>query len=243
MLNFYPRPPRGGRRTADATVKYTDDISIHALREEGDSSSALGASALPDFYPRPPRGGRLWTMHRMQTPKTDFYPRPPRGGRLTLVLSMMVSMIFLSTPSARRATASPVAFLSLLTFLSTPSARRATLSSIAKIFWMFSFLSTPSARRATSDIRIQRLPTNNFYPRPPRGGRQRGKRKRTGGKPISIHALREEGDFFAQSTVPKLATFLSTPSARRATPTSRAWNGCGAISIHALREEGDGICQ
>ena len=34
---------------------------------------------------------------------------------------------------------------------------------------------------------------------------------------ISIHALREEGDFFAQSTVPKLATFLSTPSARRAT--------------------------
>ena len=35
------------------------------------------------------------------------------------------------------------------------------------------------------------------------------------------------------------ATFLSTPSARRATRLRRGHPGHGRISIHALREEGD----
>ena len=56
------------------------------------------------------------------------------------------------------------------------------------------FLSTPSARRAT--------------PIAPAARR---------GKPISIHALREEGDQdAARETIANLV-FLSTPSARRAT--------------------------
>ena len=57
---------------------------------------------------------------------------------------------------------------------------------------------------------------------------------------ISIHALREEGDnapFFANSL---LELFLSTPSARRATPEITRIVGSVDISIHALREEGDG---
>ena len=55
-----------------------------------------------------------------------------------------------------------------------------------------------------------------FYPRPPRGGRPgRGK-----------HTERSTG-------------FLSTPSARRATFTSRIYAHVANISIHALREEGD----
>ena len=33
-------------------------ISIHALREEGDSALWTSARARYDFYPRPPRGGR-----------------------------------------------------------------------------------------------------------------------------------------------------------------------------------------
>ena len=33
-------------------------ISIHALREEGDSSPESSLSRIFDFYPRPPRGGR-----------------------------------------------------------------------------------------------------------------------------------------------------------------------------------------
>ena len=34
--NFYPRPPRGGRLTADVIEYRHHMISIHALREEGD---------------------------------------------------------------------------------------------------------------------------------------------------------------------------------------------------------------
>ena len=34
-------------------------ISIHALREEGDISCIALAALEMDFYPRPPRGGRL----------------------------------------------------------------------------------------------------------------------------------------------------------------------------------------
>ena len=36
------------------------DISIHALREEGDTSSKTTFWRAKNFYPRPPRGGRLF---------------------------------------------------------------------------------------------------------------------------------------------------------------------------------------
>ena len=79
-LNFYPRPPRGGRRLyAGACVRGAEflstpsarratasqvrppkllDISIHALREEGDHITSNISSQSANFYPRPPRGGR-----------------------------------------------------------------------------------------------------------------------------------------------------------------------------------------
>ena len=37
-LNFYPRPPRGGRHDGFADAVNYFFISIHALREEGDSA-------------------------------------------------------------------------------------------------------------------------------------------------------------------------------------------------------------
>ena len=57
-------------------------ISIHALREEGDPQRATRYMVASYFYPRPPRGGRL--------NNTDPAGKPDK---------------FLSTPSARRATA------------------------------------------------------------------------------------------------------------------------------------------
>ena len=36
FLDFYPRPPRGGRRRMPPSASRTSSISIHALREEGD---------------------------------------------------------------------------------------------------------------------------------------------------------------------------------------------------------------
>ena len=123
--NFYPRPPRGGRLGAlgsfIATNKFlstpsarratnpagafciNDAISIHALREEGDPSR----------------------LRRLRA-TTNFYPRPPRGGRRTSVTERVSPPLFLSTPSARRATHSTKRHSRFSQFLSTLSARRAT---------------------------------------------------------------------------------------------------------------------
>ena len=124
--NFYPRPPRGGRpvfrllwlyhsiflstpSARRATHPYSSwergsNISIHALREEGDLLEGFLVLVDVDFYPRPPRGGRPATTSPHGS-RSYFYPRPPRGGRPFLIASRMRSSVFLSTPSARRATA------------------------------------------------------------------------------------------------------------------------------------------
>ena len=78
---FYPRPPRGGRRFTGCPTRRGQKISIHALREEGDTT----------FTPR-------------LAPERYFYPRPPRGGRPTGASANNAYELFLSTPSARRAT-------------------------------------------------------------------------------------------------------------------------------------------
>ena len=73
--------------------------------------SARRATLLPStpppawtyFYPRPPRGGRRSSLST-RPPLTYFYPRPPRGGRQRFPARRAVYFVFLSTPSARRAT-------------------------------------------------------------------------------------------------------------------------------------------
>ena len=55
---FYPRPPRGGRPIKMPRKHLTRDISIHALREEGDWLLTIRFRLRTNFYPRPPRGGR-----------------------------------------------------------------------------------------------------------------------------------------------------------------------------------------
>ena len=130
------------------TTGQSKSISIHALREESDPGAASG---LPS--------------------QDDFYPRPPRGERQNTATDIISGEVFLSTPSARRATAMRrrVATAStisihalreesdpklveipdlLAVFLSTPSARRATII-VAVGAYRAVFLSTPSARRAT----------------------------------------------------------------------------------------------
>ena len=280
--DFYPRPPRGGRRSAAglegqagrflstpsarratpmsrsicarrskflstpsarrATLynhrhAHCCQISIHALREEGDRVRFLRSSQRHNFYPRPPRGGRpvrFLLLHVQQ----DFYPRPPRGGRPATALHRGKAAVFLSTPSARRAT--PTGFCLLapcrisihalreegdlgelhkqllqLNFYPRPprGGRHAHISIPAPFA---QFLSTPSARRATAAGCFDGTDKTYFYPRPPRGGRH--------------------------TSVPSLSQawiFLSTPSARRATVHTQQPLWEREISIHALREEGD----
>ena len=56
---------------------------------------------------------------------------------------------------------------------------------------------------------------------------------------ISIHALREEGDYITAGLPTFWSLFLSTPSVRRATLAKELAKIVPDISIHALREEGD----
>ena len=56
--DFYPRPPRGGRPGLGGLCRCGFPISIHALREEGDTMQNFTLTWPSNFYPRPPRGGR-----------------------------------------------------------------------------------------------------------------------------------------------------------------------------------------
>ena len=111
--DFYPRPPRGGRHAAGATAASAADISIHALREEGDLLQMVFVHLNIQFLSTP-SARRATKRRRMErTAQRYFYPRPPRGGRPKTISILHGRTIFLSTPSARRATAWAVCILPL----------------------------------------------------------------------------------------------------------------------------------
>ena len=83
---FYPRPPGGGRRTTAGTLSLRVDISIHALRVEGDRTFGRARPVEFYFYPRPPGGGRL-LERRANNRLPHFYPRPLGGGRPTQTIT------------------------------------------------------------------------------------------------------------------------------------------------------------
>ena len=194
LINFYPRPPRGGRPLlALKTIRTRLFLSTPSAR-------------------RATRGNI-----RREDAALNFYPRPPRGGRRSaVVVDKSLSIISIH---ALREEGDP--FHSDVRrwqgqFLSTPSARRAT--AVCSALNSSSAISI-HALREEGDIssRTPLMQPSNFYPRPPRGGRPRRKRGLFPAKQISIHALREEGDGIAACSVSFAYSFLSTPSARRAT--------------------------
>ena len=82
-LNFYPRPPRGGRPGCGGELAVNVNISIHALREEGDDCGTQGLRWI------------AISIHALRE----------EGDRGTGQLQANERGGFLSTPSARRATA------------------------------------------------------------------------------------------------------------------------------------------
>ena len=235
---FNPRPPHGGRRrrhgaahdfwrfqstpsawratpVAPSGASGPVDISIHALRMEGDSGGLAIGHGLRDFNPRPPHGGRRRLLHQ-QVQRRDFNPRPPHGGRLAMCDAVDRTLPFQSTPSAWRATGGTyneetkmwisihalrmegdAAGGSIVTpkgeFQSTPSAWRATISSLRGTYAEYISI---HALRMEGDFLPQKGHASGRYfnPRPPHGGRH--------------------GILFGSS--PRLV-FQSTPSVWRAT--------------------------
>ena len=127
-FNFYPRPPRGGRPPGRRDTAGHWNFYPRPPRGGRPYVAGYVTKKTYDFYPRPPRGGRLRHSSKLQQDKGYFYPRPPRGGRPSLAFSLLCNReisihalreegdgcsidlghivdVFLSTPSARRATA------------------------------------------------------------------------------------------------------------------------------------------
>ncbi len=103
--NFYPRPPRGGRREDVRVSRQRRSISIHALREEGDGFSSMYLSIASYFYPRPPRGGRRSDPAARGAGLAISIHALREEGDVSFGMLRPQTQEFLSTPSARRATA------------------------------------------------------------------------------------------------------------------------------------------
>ena len=145
--NFYPRPPRGGRR-----------------RPRGRVGRALPFLSTPSAR-RATSAGLLVCRLSLY-----FYPRPPRGGRPRLSETTCKKLIFLSTPSARRATAIFV-LACLFLSISIHALREEgdiSLTGNASVYYDF-YPRPPRGGRLTTFIYC--LFACYFYPRPPRGGR------------------------------------------------------------------------
>ena len=199
-----------------STSTQTGRISIHALREEGDLDPSQSLRGVRISIHALREEGDLPEKDRQAVRSISIHALREEGDTKSPHTSFWLS-IFLSTPSARRATT-----LTLRSgrhhfnfYPRPPRGGRHTLLMVelrikiisihalreegdaqieVKVFDDFLFLSTPSARRATLPIPSNHLEGEYFYPRPPRGGRRS-----------------------ASSSMTASSIFLSTPSARRAT--------------------------
>ena len=169
---FLSTPSARRATRAEKAAEAAREISIHALREEGDTIQSVDKTSTQSFLSTP--SARRATRQAFQVQKyyeisihalreegdlgrgsskqsmANFYPRPPRGGRQFF----------------------PVLPEQSIGFLSTPSARRATLCGRIRNQKDIRFLSTPSARRATGRACCFQPASSYFYPRPLRGGRR-----------------------------------------------------------------------
>ena len=159
---FYPRPPRGGRPLPFDLVFVCLHISIHALREEGDSKTTPRHRRHSRFLSTPSARRATWfhtpsmmvtliSIHALReegdtatswrrSPSSNFYPRPPRGGRPPPSKNGQTGGYFYPRPPRG----------------GRPSARDAQQTGMI-------FLSTPSARRATAKTETKSLFSNKLY--------------------------------------------------------------------------------
>ena len=146
-----------------------------------------------------------------------FYPRPPGGGRQQAAADKLVGAVFLSTPSGWRATFTHLFALLLRSnfYPRPPGGGRPWIQTYLRDFIIY------------------------FYPRPPGGGRQSSVFCTLLDMPISIHALRVEGDSRSITCRSSFTHFYPRPPGGGRPREMRFLFFCAIISIHALRVEGD----
>ena len=258
--NFYPRPPRGGRRSetsADlliasflstpsarrATLLHPAArrllrISIHALREEGDliAPTKIDLQAISIHALREEGDVSAWIF---QPARRYFYPRPPRGGRHGDISQtswwgdISIHALREEGDQAGRCDGEREYGISIHALREEGDGRRCHHVRACPI--------SIHALREEGDFlgSLYMMCELDFYPRPPRGGRRQHPPGSVRGFLISIHALREEGDVGRCLVV--WTAKISIHALREEGDLDRTGE-CqrrGIISIHALREEGD----
>ena len=156
-LDFYPRPPRGGRPTSiSVAFAFFRFLSTPSARRATREPNRKGVSTI--FLSTPSARRATRPASHSSSVRSDFYPRPPRGGRHHTTATCSRKALFLSTPSARRATDQQAGH-----------SRRQMISIHA--LREEGDLPSPGPSGGLPD----------FYPRPPRGGRpfSAGLRRRT----------------------------------------------------------------
>ena len=156
------------------TALLADDISIHALREEGDNDLLTHAYTSLTFLSTPSARRATTRIICCGKCKRYFYPRPPRGGRLHYLIAA-VSFLCISIHALREEGDLPAVDVLDGLIISIHALREeGDFCPCISATLVLLFLSTPSARRATYAVDHCGADWN-----------------------ISIHALREEGDLFA----------------------------------------------
>ena len=215
--DFYPRPPRGGRHqttlTAEMYRKFLStpsarratrarpsrenrpEISIHALREEGDPFSAVRFWLQKVFLSTPSaRRATLAACAALHADAISIHALREEGDSSPFFkgkIAVLISIHALREEGDGRASSLPTLVVNFYPRPPRGGRREGKLTASTR----GEFLSTPSARRATSIRSMCCSPGAYFYPRPPRGGRPP-----VGTRKAACHEL-----------------FLSTPSARRTT--------------------------
>ena len=192
------------------------DISIHALREEGDPSSAVRFWLQKVFLSTPSARRATPDSRRAERGLAHFYPRPPRGGRRDAELYQKILFPISIHALREEGDVQAGTVLGASGPISIHALREEGDRRVVPLFGLTLYFYPRPPRGGRPPSQDRRGTTQNFYPRPPRGGRL--------------------GCRWALS---RASRFLSTPSARRATRRRPRQRPVGRISIHALREEGD----
>ena len=191
--DFYPRPPRGGRQKKktlwnclkkflstpsarratkeENALELLEEISIHALREEGDPNLQHFSIGLFEFLSTPSaRRATAWGGKTIKSYKISIHALREEGDFRSLRPSLLAGL-FLSTPSARRATASgSCARASRSNFYPRPPRGGRRLVHLEGVVGPEDFYPRPPRGGRRAHVPLPTL-RSNFYPRPPRGGR------------------------------------------------------------------------
>ena len=193
------------------------DISIHALREEGDAEQRLKKHSALRFLSTPSaRRATRCCFSAVVVLVISIHALREEGDMLYTGIHLVVLFIFLSTPSARRATCGQCTGCRLRKHFYPRPPRGGRLSFFG--FGLFFLIISIHALREEGDtltLKARLL------------------------KIISIHALREEGDWQAQTVAQAPHHFYPRPPRGGRHGKPRPWRKHHIISIHALREEGD----